>query len=121
VLADGQKGYELVGPGEKVRAIKLTVPAQDYDPTSLQQHQVGNKVVFSLLADRPGRKQGDMKEEARYALGFFSLDPANAKVTVVGEIGLPDKQPYPWSAGGSKIAVSRKTADGNREILIYSR
>jgi hypothetical protein len=121
VLAEGQKGYELVGPGEKVRPLKLTVPVQDYDPATLQQHQIGNKVVFSLLADRPGRKKGDMNEETRFALDFFSLDPASAKVTVIGEIGLPNKQPYPWSAGGNKIAVQRKTADGNREILIYSR
>jgi hypothetical protein len=121
VLATGQKGYELVGPGERVRSLKLPVPQQDYDPTSLQQRQVGSKVVFSLLADRPGRKPGDMREAARYALGFFSLDPGSGKVSVIGEIGLPDKQPYPWSAGGNKIAVSRKTTDGNREILIYSR
>jgi len=121
VLAEGQKGYELVGPGEKVRPINLTVPVQDYDPSTLQQHQIGNKVVFSLLADRPGRKKGDMNEETRFALDFFSLDPASGKVTVLGEVGLPNKQPYPWSAGGNKIAVQRKTADGNREILIYSR
>ena len=121
VLAEGQKGYELVGPGEKVRPINLTVPVQDYDPASLQQHQVGNKVVFSLIADRPGLKKGDMNEEARFALGFFSLDPSSGKVSVLGEVGLPEKQPYPWSAGGSKIAVSRKTADGGHEILIYSR
>jgi hypothetical protein len=121
VLAEGQKGYELVGPGEKVRPLNLTVPVQDYDPTTLQQHQVGNKVVFSLLADRPGRKKGDMNEETRFALDFFRLDPASAKVTVIGEVGLPSKQPYPWSAGGNKIAVQRKTADGNREIVIYSR
>jgi hypothetical protein len=121
VLAEGQKGYELVGPGEKVRPLNLTVSVQDYDPSTLQQHQIGNKVVFSLLADRPGRKKGDMNEETRFALGFFSLDPASAKVTVIGEVGLPNKQPYPWSAGGNKIAVQRKTADGNREILIYSR
>jgi hypothetical protein len=121
VLADGQKGYELVGPGEKVRPLNITVPVQDYDPTTLQQHQVGNKVVFSLLADRPGRKKGDMNETTRFALGFFSMDPASAKVTVIGEIGLPNRQSYPWSAGGNKIAVQRKTEDGNREILIYSR
>jgi hypothetical protein len=121
VLAEGQKGFELVGPGEKVRALKLPVPVQDYDPSTLQQRQVGGKVVFSLLADRPGRKKGDMNEESRFALDFFSLDPGSAKVTVIGEVGLPDKQPYPWSAGGNKIAVSRKTADGNREILIYAR
>jgi hypothetical protein len=121
VLAEGQKGYELVGPGEKVRPIKLTLPLQDYDPTTLQQHQVGRKVVFSLLADRPGRGKGEMEEESRYALDFFSLDPGSARVTVIGEVGLPNKQPYPWSAGGNKIAVQRKTPDGNREILIYSR
>jgi hypothetical protein len=62
-----------------------------------------------------------MKEETRFALDFFSLDPVSGKVTVIGEVGLPDKQPYPWSAGGNKIAMQRKSADGNREILIYSR
>lgn len=121
VLAEGQKGYELVGPGEKVRPINLTLPVQDYDPASLQQHQVGGKVVFSLLADWPGRTKGDMREETRFALDFFSLDPGSGKVTVLGEVALPDKQAYPWSAGGNKIAVERKGADGNREIVIYSR
>jgi hypothetical protein len=121
VLAEGRNGYELVGPGEKVRTLNLTVPVQDYDPTTLQQRWIGNRVVFSLLADRPGRKKGDMNEEMRFALDFFSLDPASAKVTVLGEVGLPNRQPYPWSAGGNKIAVQRKTEDGNKEILIYSR
>ncbi len=121
VLAEGRQGYELVGPGEKVRTLNLTVPVQDYDPTTLQQRWIGNRVVFSLLADRPGRKKGDMNEEKRFALDFFSLDPASAKVTVIGEVGLPSRQPYPWSAGGNKIAVQRKTEDGNKEILIYSR
>lgn len=121
VLSEGRNGYQLVGPGEKVRPLELTVPVQDYDRTSLEQRQVGGKVVFSLLADRPGQKRGDMKESTRFALDFFSLDPASAKVTVIGEIPLPDKQPYPWSAGGNKIAIVRKTADNNREIVIYSR
>lgn len=120
VLAEGDKGFELVGPGEKVRPINLTVPVQDYDRTSLDQRQIGNKVIFSLLADRPGRK-GDMKEENRFALDFFSLDPASGKVTVIGEVPLPDKQLHPWSAAGNKIAIANKTRDGNREILIYSR
>jgi hypothetical protein len=120
VLAEGQKGgYELVGPGEQVRPIDLTVPAQDYDGTTLQQRQVGGKIVYSLVADRPGRG-GDMREAGRYALDFFSLDPASAKVTVIGEIALPDAQPSPWSAGGNKIAVARKADDGNLEIVIYS-
>jgi len=121
VLAAGRQGYELVGPGEKVRSIHLPLAVDDFDPTSLQQRQVGNKVVFSLLADRPGRKKGDMEEKSRFALDFFSLDPRSAKVTVIGEVGLPSRQPYPWSAGGNKIAVQRKTEDGNREIMIYSR
>lgn len=120
VLAEGQNGYELVGPGEKVRPVHLPVPAKDYDASTLQQRQVGNKVVFSLLADRPGSAKG-LSEATRYALGFFSLDPASGKVTSIGEVGLSDKQPYPWSAGGNKIAVQRKTPDGNREILVYSR
>jgi hypothetical protein len=121
VLAEGQKGYELVGPGEKVRPLKLPVPAQDYDPTSLDQRQQGGKVVFSLLADRPGRQQGDMEEESRFALGFFSLDPGSGRVSVIGEVPLPDRTSAAWSAGGKRIAVARKTAEGNREILIYSR
>jgi len=120
VLAEGDKGFELVGPGEKVRPINLTVPVQDYDRTSLDQRQLGGKVIFSLLADRPGRK-GDMKEETRFSLDFFSLDPGSGKVTVIGEVPLPDKQVHPWSAGGTKIAVANKTRDGNREILVYSR
>jgi hypothetical protein len=121
VLAEGQTGgYELVGPGEQVRLIDLTVPPQDYDGTTLQQQQVGGRIVFSLVADLPDRN-GDRREAGRYALDFFSLDPVSAKVTVLGEIGLPSSQPAPWSAGGSKIAVARKAADGNLEILIYSR
>jgi hypothetical protein len=120
VLAEGQKGFELVGPGEKVRPVDLTVPVRDYDPTTLDQRQLGGKVIFSLLADRPGHK-GDMKESGRYALAFFSLDPGSGKVSVIGEVPLPDRNVPTWSAGGNKIAVARKTADGNREIAIYSR
>jgi hypothetical protein len=119
ILAEGQKGFELVGPGEKVRPVDLTVPVRDYDPTSLEQRQVGGKVVFSLLADRPGRR-GDMKEESRYALGFFRLDPDSGKVTVIGEIPLRDRRLGTWSAGGNKLAVSRTAADGSNEIVIYS-
>lgn len=122
VLAAGtQKGFELVGPGEKVRPLRLPLPLSDYDLASLEQRQVGSKVLFSLVADRPGRTRGDTEEAGRYALGFFSLDPGSGKVTVIGEIGLPDRQSHPWSAGGNKIALSRKAADGNREIVIYSR
>lgn len=120
ILAGGRQGYELVGPGEQVRSLALTVSEGDYDPTTLQQRQLGNHILFSLLADRPGRK-GDMREEGRYALGFFSLDPATAKVTVVGEIPVRNRQPYAWSAGGHKIAVGQKALDGTNEIVIYSR
>ena len=119
ILAEGQKGFELVGPGEKVRPIDLPVPVRDYDPTTLEQRQLGNKVIFSLLADRPGRR-GDMKEESRYALGFFSLDPGSGRVTVLGEVPLSGRQVGPWSAGGNKLAVSRKAPDGSNEIVIYA-
>jgi hypothetical protein len=119
VLSAGNQGFELVGPGEKVRPVSLPVPLQDYDRSSLDQRQLGGKVIFSLVADRPGRK-GDMKEETRFALGFFSLDPGSGKVTALGEVPLPDKQVRPWSAGGKKIAVANKTRDGNREVLIYA-
>lgn len=119
VLSAGNQGFELVGPGEKVRPVNLAVPAQDYDRASLDQRQLGGKVIFSLVADRPGRK-GDMKEETRFTLAFFSLDPGSGKVTALGEVPLPDRQALPWSAGGNKIAVANKTRDGNREILIYT-
>lgn len=119
VLATGNQGFELVGPGEKVRPLSLPVSLQDYDRSTLDQRQLGGKVIFSLVADRPGRK-GDMKEETRFALGFFSLDPGSGKVTALGEVPLPDKQVRPWSAGGNKIAVGNKTRDGNREIAIYA-
>jgi len=121
VLAAGQNGYELVGPGENVRPIDLTVPKADYDPTSLQQKQIGNKIVFSLIADRPGRSPGDMNETSRYAMGFFSLDPGTGKVTVIGEIPVAKHESLPFALGGNKLAVLRKNSDGNREIVIYAR
>ena len=117
VLAAGQAGFELVGPGEKVRPLSLAT--KQYDVLSLQQFQVGSRVVFSLVADRP--QTGNMEEEGRYAQAFFSLDPTSGKVTALGEVSLPDKHASPWSAGGNKIAVLRKAADGGREIVIYSR
>ena len=117
VLAAGQAGFELVGPGEKVRPLKLVT--QQYDVLSLQQFQVGNRVVFSLVADRP--QTGNMEEEGRFSQAFFSLEPTSGKVTELGEVSLPDKHPCPWSAGGNKIAVLRKAADGGREIVIYSK
>ena len=117
VLAAGQAGFELVGPGEKVRSLNLAT--KPYDVLSLQQVQVGSRVVFSLVADRP--EKGNMEEAGRFAQAFFSLEPASGKVTALGEISLPDKHPCPWSAGGNKIAVLRKAADGGHEIAIYSR
>ncbi len=117
VLAAGQAGFELVGPGEKVRPLNLAT--KPYDVLSLQQVQVGSRVVFSLVADRP--EKGNMEEAGRFAQAFFSLEPASGKVTALGEISLPDKHPCPWSAGGNKIAVLRKAADGGHEIAIYSR
>ena len=117
VLAAGQAGFDLVGPGEKVRPLGLA--HKEYDVLSLSQYQVGSQVVFSLVADRPER--GNMEEAGRYSQAFFSLEPTSGKVTALGEIPLPDKHPCPWSAGGNKIAALRKTADGGREIVIYAR
>jgi hypothetical protein len=117
VLAAGQAGFDLVGPGEKVRPLQLA--HREYDVLSLAQFQVGNRVVFSLVADRP--EKGNMEEAGRYSQAFFSLEPESGKVSALGEIPLPDKHPCPWSAGGNKIAVLRKGADGGKEIVIYSR
>ena len=117
VLAAGQAGFELVGPGEKVRPLNLAT--RQYDVLSLQQVQVGSRVVFSLVADRP--EKGNMEEAGRFAQAFFSLEPTSGKVTVLGEVPLPDKHSCPWSAGGNRIAVLRKAADGGREIAIYSK
>jgi hypothetical protein len=116
VLAAGQAGFELVGPGEKVRPLDLA--HREYDVLSLVQYQVGSRVLFSLVADRP--EKGNMEEAGRFSQAFFSLEPASGKVTALGEIPLPDKHPCPWSAGGNRIAVLRKAADGGREIVIYS-
>jgi len=117
VLAAGQAGFDLVGPGEKVRPLQLA--HREYDVLSLAQFQVGNRVVFSLVADRP--EKGNMEEAGRYSQAFFSLEPESGKVSALGEIPLPDKHPCPWSVGGNKIAVLRKGADGGKEIVIYSR
>jgi hypothetical protein len=117
VPSSGRLGFELVGPQEKVRPIDLTLPVEDYDPTSLEQRQMGGRVLFSLLADRPGRRGG--KEGGRYALDFFTLEPSSGKVTVIGEVPV-EGTAAAWSAGGGKIAVMGKAAGGNREIVIYS-
>jgi len=116
VLAAGQAGFELVGPGEKVRPLDFA--HRDYDVLSLVQVQVASQVVFSLVADRP--EKGNMEEAGRFSQAFFSLEPTSGKVTALGEVSLPDRHPCPWSAGGNKIAVLRKAADGGREIVIYS-
>jgi hypothetical protein len=117
VLAAGQAGFELVGPGEKVRSLNLDHRA--YDVLSLVQVQVGSQVVFSLVADRP--EKGNMEEAGRFSQAFFSLEPTSGKVTALGEVPLPDQHPVPWSAGGNKIAVLRKAESGGREIVIYAR
>lgn len=120
LLAAGRGGFELVGPGEKVRALDPGISLQDYDVSTLQQMQVGKRVVFSLLADRPTAGKGT-SETGRYALAFFRLEPTSAKVTVLGEVPIPTKNPAPWSAGGDRIAVLCKAADGSNEIAIYAR
>jgi hypothetical protein len=116
VLAAGQAGFDLVGPGEKVRPLQLA--HREYDVLSLAQVQVGSRVVFSLVADRP--EKGNMEEAGRFSQAFFSLEPGSGKVIALGEVPLPDRHPCPWSAGGNKIAVLRKTAEGAREIVIYA-
>jgi hypothetical protein len=62
-----------------------------------------------------------MAEAGRYSQAFFSLEPTSGKVTALGEIPLAEKKPCPWSAGGNKIAVLRKIADGSQEIAIYEK
>ncbi len=115
ILSAGQSGFELVGPGEKVRPLKLPVPEGDYDRASLEQKQQGGDVLFSLLADRPG------KESQRYALAFFNLEPASGKVSALGEVPLGAERGARWSAGGRRIAVLRKSADGQNEIVVFAR
>jgi hypothetical protein len=119
VLAAGEAGFELVGPGEKVRPLEGGAASREYDRLSLQQVQVGSRVVFSLVADRPGNR--NMEEAGRYSQAFFALEPNSGKVTTLGEVPLSDKKPCPWSAGGNKIAVLQKKADGNQEIVIYAK
>ncbi len=120
LLAAGKVGFELVGPGEKVRSLEPGISLQDYDLSTLQQMQVGRRVVFSMLADRPTAGKGS-SEAGRYALAFFSLEPGSAKVSVLGEVPLADRNPAPWSAGGDRIAVLHKNAEGHNEIVIYTK
>ena len=120
LLAAGRGGLELVGPGEKVRKLNPGISLQDYDLSTLRQMQVGRHLVFSLLADRPSAGKGP-DEEGRYASAFFSLEPSSAKVTLLGEVPLSGRIPAMWSAGGDRIAVFRKAADGNNEIVVYAR
>jgi hypothetical protein len=120
LLAAGKVGFELVGPGEKVRTLEPGISLQDFDLSTLQQTQVGSRVVFSMLADRPNAGKG-VSEAGRYALAFFSLEPNSAKVTALGEVPLANRNSVPWSAGGDRIAVLRKAADGSNEIVVFAK
>ena len=46
----------------------------------------------------------------------------SAKATLLGQVPLGETQSYSWAAGGSKVAVlKRSQQSGGNEIVIYSR
>ena len=90
VLAAGtQKGFELVGPGEKVRPLRLPLPAVGLRPglagaapggrqggllaagrpagAQARRHGRGGSLRARLLQPRPGQRQGDLDRRDRPA------------------------------------------------------
>jgi len=118
VLAAGEAGFELVGPGEKVRSLNLDHRAYDVLSACFRSKWEARSCSRCWLTVR---RRATWKRQAASPQAFFSLEPTSGKVTALGEVPLPDQHPCPWSAGGNKIAVLRKAADGGREIVIYAR
>ena len=128
MLQPWNKDWPVLGRSASTGASGRTIACDDVEAQNVvlpaaQGNDVGRA---KLLVTRCAAGEGDLLglnffKGTRFALDFCMLEPDSGKVTVVGEVPLPDKQIRPWSAGGNKIAVSHKARDGNNEILIYAR
>jgi hypothetical protein len=122
-LGEREGTLELVGPGEKTRALAFPGTFAAYDAPSLAQQPNGGRLYFSLVLD-PLPAPGDTApHKAAKALHVFEVNVAAARAQEIGEIPLgDDARPFAWVAGGDKVAFMRKTMGaGGSEIVVYQR
>ena len=119
---DDTTGFELVGPGEKVRPLALPTKFSLYETASLQQKPSGGQLFFSLTVDPLNPDQVAAQKKGTRLLHVFEVGLGSAKATQLGELPLEEAQSYAWAAGGNKLAVlKRARASGRNEIVIFGR
>jgi hypothetical protein len=115
------EGFELVGPGERVRPLRLPTRASLYDQMSLRQQLAGGRIVFTLIVDPLNPDRVAQGKKGPRALHVFTVAVGSGRVSFHGEAPLDDDQDATWAAGGSRLALVRKTADGlGRELVVYA-
>jgi hypothetical protein len=121
-LDDDAAGLELVGPGDKLRPLKLPEKLSLYETGSLQQQASGGRLFFSLTVDPLNPEQVAAHKKGPRVLHLYEAAVGAARATRLGEIPLGETQAYVWAAGGNKLAVVKRTqASGGNEIAIFSR
>src|SRR5262249_41557788 len=122
-LADDGKGFELIGPAEKLRPLAFPGEASAYDLATLDQQENGARLYMSLVFEPVGGADGSGAPKPARALHIVEVSPAAARATEIGTIPLgDDRGAFAWVAGGDNVAFMRKTmGEGGREIVIYQR
>jgi hypothetical protein len=120
-LAEGAGGLLLVGPGLKVRPLRLPARFELFAADSLRQQRVGGRLLISLTVDPLHPERVAAGRKGPRSLRFFAVDLAGARASAAGELPLEETQDYAWSAGGGRVAVLKKTAPtGGPELAVYA-
>jgi hypothetical protein len=123
VRRDGT-GLELLGPDERIRPLALPLKMSAYENGAISQQVSGGRLIFSLVRDAITEDPASAGKRGDRALAFFSVEPASGKLTALGEVPLAEGQDYAWAAGGSRLAVLRKTpenANAGPVLEVYQR
>jgi hypothetical protein len=121
-LDDDAAGFELVGPGEKLRKLALPAKISLFDTASLQQQASPGHLYFSLTVDPLNPDQVAAQKKGDRVLHLFEAGVGTARATRLGQVPLGETQGYSWAAGGNKLAVLKRTqASGGNELVIFAR
>jgi hypothetical protein len=119
---DDARGLELVGPADKTRPLALPSKYALYEAPSLQQQASGGRLFFSLTVDPLNPDQVAAGKKGARVLHVFEAAVGTAKATLLGQVTLGETQSYSWAAGGSRVAVlKRSQKSGGNEIQIFGR
>jgi hypothetical protein len=112
-----------VGPADKLRPLALPAKLGDFEPAvTIVQQATAGRVVFSLIRDGITEEVQSSGKKGPRQLELFAVDAAGARVTALGEIPLAEAEACAWVAGGTRIAVLRKTQDSaGTTIDVYQR